>query len=378
MRILVFGLSSQFGGVESFIIDNCSIISAKDSEMEFEYLVIDSIPGYIPNSAIGPSTFHIAPNRVHHFFEYQKRLDQIIDEGNYDCVWYNTCTLSDVTLLKKAKKRVPRRIVHAHNSKNLGSYANHILHEIHKRKIRNLGTDFLACSHCAGAFMFPDFDPTLDSDFIYRNSIDVRKFQRDADSVNSAKATLGLSGIPVFLHVGRFHPQKNHAFTIDVMHGIKTALPNARLLLAGDGPMKREIIDLVKSKRLEDNVSFLGSRKDIPQLLAATDVFLLPSLYEGFPVSLLEAQAAGLQCLGSSNITEEAFLTDRSKRLSLESVDTWVNACLTSYENSRTHTDDCCQFIVNKGYDLGANSEAMHQFLLNKQPLQTCQVLKSQ
>ena len=140
-------------------------------------------------------------------------------------------------------------------------------------------------------------------------------------------------------HIGRFSPQKNHSFLLDIFNHIQRKIPYARLLLIGDGTEKTRILADIKKWGLEEKVLILNYRKDISNLLQAMDLFMLPSLYEGLPLSCLEAQAAGLPCIISDRISSEVVISPISKRISLDDKFLWVrnalNYCCSSNTNFR-------------------------------------------
>lgn len=132
------------------------------------------------------------------------------------------------------------------------------------------------------------------------NGIDTEKFHIDKQIGLSLRKELGINDNYVLLHIGRFQEQKNHTFLIDAFAEIKKLHPEVVLLLAGDGKLRQEIEEQVAKMNLTNSVFFLGLRQDIPQLLAAADIFVLPSIYEGMPLTILEAMAAGCPVVASA------------------------------------------------------------------------------
>ena len=130
-------------------------------------------------------------------------------------------------------------------------------------------------------------------------------------------------------HVGRFFAPKNHEFLIDVFYQLQKRLQSAFLLLIGAGPLEETIKEKINSLGLDTKVLILSHRTDIPHLLKTMDVFVFPSKYEGFPVTLVEAQVAGLRCIVSDKISHESFLCDTVIPLSIdESPNMWCNTIL--------------------------------------------------
>ena len=170
---------------------------------------------------------------------------------------------------------------------------------------------------------------------------------------------LGIEGKKVIGHVGRFNPQKNHEFLIDIFNEVYKKDNNTVLLLVGDGYLKEKIEDKVKKLGLEDSVRFLGVREDIPELLQAMDLFLFPSLFEGLPVVLVEAQAAGLKCVTSTGVTKETDITNSLEFYDLnETPEKWaekiINLDTTKINNSK--------LLIEKGYDSSTNIKWLVDF----------------
>ena len=165
---------------------------------------------------------------------------------------------------------------------------------------------------------------------IIPNAIDLEKFAFNPDKRKLLRQKLGLENKFVLGHIGRFVYPKNHSFLIDVFAEVVKVKPEARLMLVGDGELRKNIEEKVVSLGLQDKVLFLGNRNDVADLYNAMDIFLLPSHYEGLPVVGVEAQANGLKCLFSDKVTEESKLIDQFEFISLN-VATWSDEIEGSY-----------------------------------------------
>ena len=161
------------------------------------------------------------------------------------------------------------------------------------------------------------------------------------------------------------HPQKNHTFLIDIFEAVVKKNPNVKLLLIGEGEGKETIIKKVHELGLEDKVIFTGMRSDVNELLQAMDVFLFPSLYEGLPVTMIEAQAAGLPCVMSDQISEECIVTNglvSAENLN-ESPEIWAEVVLEQKDIIReNHSDE----IIEAGYDIESATYNIQKFYLRK------------
>lgn len=198
-----------------------------------------------------------------------------------------------------------------------------------------------ACSEAAGNFLFGKRKLGKHDFLVMPNAVERRKFLFSREVRSRCRRELHLEKAFAILHVGRFAPQKNHMFLLELFYDIALLIPEARLLLAGDGPLKERIEKRADELDISDKVLFLGQRDDIPDLLQAADLFVLPSLYEGLPVSCLEAQAAGLPCLISDTITDETGLSEKVRRLPLKNRRAWVEKGLECY--SGFCTDVCAE-----------------------------------
>lgn len=183
-----------------------------------------------------------------------------------------------------------------------------------------------------------------------RNAIDMRKYLFSQKIRNEYRNTLGLEGRFVVGHVGRMTYAKNYPFLLDVFACIAAMREDALLLLVGDGPDLPSVKKRVSEIGLGGRVKMLGLRNDVPALLQAMDVFLLPSHFEGLPVVIIEAQATGLPCVGSESIATEAIYTNLVTRLPLnESLEKWAVTVLNQYTDNRCSD---LKAIMAGGYEL--------------------------
>lgn len=246
------------------------------------------------------------------FLESADELFAPADIRNYDILHLHLPYLASVYAIKAKRKGVKKVFVHCHST----WYSLDPHHALRNRLLniptRNLSDLQIACGDDAGRFWYK-------RDFInLPNSIDIDKYQFHQTVRDKVRQQMNLTGSFVIGHVGRVSPpQKNHTFILKVFAEVFMRNSNSVLLLVGAEPDK-DLIALANRLNIERQIRFLGQRKDIPQLLSAMDAFLFPSLYEGLPVALIEAQAAGLMCFASSVITKEVQVLDSIQFLSLD------------------------------------------------------------
>jgi glycosyltransferase EpsF len=217
------------------------------------------------------------------------------------------------------------------------------------------GTTLYACSSMAAETLF---GPKCWSDKrvqLLSNAVDLQAFQQlDRDRRTLRTVVTLPDGAIIIGHVGRFDHPKNHQFLVNVFCELLSTISKAHLVMIGDGPLRNQIETQVKSLGIQSKVHFLGVRSDVPALMAGMDLFLFPSLYEGLPVVLIEAQAAGLACVVSNSITHEADVkAGLMNYVGLdEGVHAWINAVEHGLMVRRPAFDERTKAIKQAGFDL--------------------------
>jgi glycosyltransferase involved in cell wall biosynthesis len=186
--------------------------------------------------------------------------------------------------------------------------------------------------------------------------IDYTAFHSMPDK-QGARSELGIAeGARVVGHIGRLHPSKNHPFLLDAFANAARVDPKLHLLLVGDGESRRELEMRAEELGLRRRVTFVGVRSDIPRMLAAMDVFAFPSIYEGFGLVLVEAQAAGLPIVVSNTVPIDALIASHwTRRLSLADCSAWSSAFLEAADLPRAERKPS----LNPRFDIGANLEEL-------------------
>lgn len=286
---------------------------------------------------------------------YFKSLDSFFKKHRYNIVHSHLDCMSAYPLKIAQKNGVCVRIAHSHN-KSQDKNLKYPIKLLSKRLIPKYATHLFACGKEAGDWMFNGKPYT-----ILNNAIDAQIYVYNERVRDEVRKELNLTNDNLVVgHVGRFNPQKNHSFIIDVFNVVYEKNKNARLVLVGSGDGQQAIEDKVKRLGLSDAVLFLGSRGDVNRVLQAMDVFFFPSLYEGLPLSIIEAQAAGLPCIISDNVPDECIKTDRVFRYSLgEPADFWADKIFEALKISKK---DTLSEIVASGFDIKENSRKLEDF----------------
>jgi len=263
-------------------------------------------------------------------------------EQHYDIVHiHGSSSLLVIELLAAKLSGIKIRIVHSHNTT-----CNHrILNLIMKPLFNKLSTYRLACGVDAGKWLFGKQDFR-----VIKNGISLDKFKFNQSVRTEMRNQLGISNKKIVGHVGAFNAQKNHEFLIDVFKELILIDENYVLVLIGDGNKRNDIEKKAVELGVADKIMFLGRRTDIPQLLQAIDIMILPSLYEGLPLVAIEWQAAGLCTIAADTITPEIKLTNLVIFKSLN--DTHFEWAETINSMSNQNRIDESRKIRSEGYDI--------------------------
>lgn len=341
------------GGVEAVVMNYYRHLD--HSKVQFDFICDDdstNIP-YDEIEKLGGKVILIPPYQK--VFKYQKELRRVLREGKYKIVHSHINTLSVFPLYAAKKVGVPVRIAHSHSTTNKKEWKKNLLKQVLRPFSKKYATNYMCCSELAGRWLFGDKAYDEGEVYLLNNAIDLDKFKYDKKIRDKKRKELGIKEDTIVIgHIGRFVAQKNHTFLIDIFNQFHKKEKNSILLLAGQGPLQEEIKNKVGELGLDDSVRFLGQRNDANELYQAFDVFLLPSLYEGLPVVGVEAQASGLLCFLSDDMTKETKVLDSTAFMSLSNTDDeWATSILDNYINFRRKdtTSDITKSNFNIKYE---------------------------
>lgn len=350
-------------GAETFIMNIYRAIDR--SKVQFDFLVHANKECDYDDEImqLGGRIFHIPRYNVLNKKAYSDSVRGVLHEHPEITIVHSHIGSSAPVHLAVAREEGRYTIAHSHRQTRVQSLYDLAFYLL-SNPVRGRADWYMACSEQAALDRFGE---TLTQGATYSlvaNGIDPEKYARDGTSKAFAKQTLGVEGQPVFGHVGRFVYEKNHPFLIETFQYILKSVPDAILLLVGRGELEERIVELVKSKGLEDNVRFLGLRDDIPDVLRAIDVFLFPSHREGLPVAFVEAQTAGLECIASTGLPEKAVFSERASRIPLASAEEWAAEAIAAYGRACQHDDDCIEEAQMAGFDIKQTADWLQEFYL--------------
>ena len=349
-RVLIIGMTSEKGGRETFIMELYRRVDRSRIQFDFIYT--------LPNQTIacadeirelGGKIYYIPMIRKAPVAHYSI-THRILKENHYRAVYYHANSLlknADIFRLA-AQHHVPLRILHSHNTSDITEppLYQKIRQYKAKKEIDRYVTHRFSCSKEAGLWMFGDDAPFQ----VINNGIDTARFDYNPVTRNSVREQAAVGNRTVYGTVARFFYEKNPFFLIDIFTEIHKRQPDSVFWHIGGGKLEPQLREKIADLGLEDAYFLLGRKDNVQDYLSAMDLFLLPSIYEGFPITLVEAQTSGLRCLVSDTITPDVNITGNVSFLSLkDSPGIWADQAisLTDY-----HREPCRELLMQKGYDV--------------------------
>ena len=320
MKILVINtVPTDKNGITNVIFN---YLKAMGNDVAFDYVAINNPDAFYVNflEEKGATLYSLKRKNV---LRYIWSLCKIIKQNNYDAIHVHGNSHTVVLELLAAKLAGCKvRIVHAHST-GCNSVA---LHKLLAGLFDSLCTDCLACGEEAGKFMFGN-KPFK----IINNGVDVEKFSFNNKAREAFRVKLALTETDILIgHVGYFMPVKNQSFLVDVFAELAKRDSRYHLVLIGDGAMRTEIEQKVAYLGFTNKVTFTGNIDNVSEFLNAIDIVIMPSLYEGLPLTIVEQQANGLQCIVSDTITKEV---DKTGNLCFVSLNASISEWVQSIEN---------------------------------------------
>lgn len=369
IRVLqVFGRLTR-GGLETFVMNLYRSIDR--NKIQFDFLVSGRGGDYEEEvKQMGARIFYMPP-RNKGLKAYNASLDEFfkVHAQEFAAIHQHASSLSSIEPLKYAAKYgVPIRIIHAHSSAISKSVKANFLHNMMhlwgKLHISRYATHYLGCSDKALDWLFKGTGVRSKA-IMVNNGIKVSDYKYNEYIRKEVREEFGLKDNIVIGHVGNFIQVKNHEFLIKIFANIKGFIPKTKLMLVGDGPLKSQIKEQIDDSDLSNDVVMTGVRRDVNRLLQAIDIIVMPSVFEGLPVSLVEAQAAGLPLVISDTISHDVALTEDVKFISLsDPIEKWANEIKDRLVSVLRH--DTSSIINEKGFGIEGISTKLANLYLGK------------
>ena len=336
-RICVFCECWESGGIESFIYNVLSNADLNGLEVD---IVVSQLKDSIFSDRlknIGVDFYELSGNQKR-FIKNYKMFSELLKERKYDTIHMNIFhAISFIYAIPALKNGVKRRIAHSHNTK-IGKCRSYplkkILHWFFRSWLYIIFTDFWACSDSAAKFMFPKKILSSNKWYLMPNGIDTERFTFNSKDRERIRSQLNVENKTLLINIGRLCEQKNQMFLLDVLNELMERGYDCVLLLIGEGEMLSDLKSRTENLFLTDRVIFYGTTIKVEDMLSAGDVFMFPSIFEGFGIAALEAQAAGLPVICSEHIPKETYITENIRTIPLkEGASKWADAAVSALKH---------------------------------------------
>lgn len=355
MKILVDGMPKQKGGIGTFLLNmaRCSKISKDVPVIDFVFLLPEKSEYKELLEKIGCKCFTIT--NLTEYIKYKESIDKVLEQDNYDFIWINNTSKVNGYIIKAAIRNNIKILTHPHGvdneEKGIKKIFFHFFDRTNQRLyFKNIAVP-LACSHDAALSYYKGSESLLNKCIVINNGIFTNDYKYSELTRKDIRKKLGVSDNEILIGtVGRMAVVKNHTFLIELLH----SLPNAyKLIILGDGEERSRIESMIGLFDLENRVILAGQINDVSNYLSAMDIFTLPSLHEGMPLSIIEAQAEGLPCIVSDSISKEVKITDLVRFVKLNDVSDWGKYILSEAEEIHDlKRDEYADIIAKSGYSI--------------------------
>lgn len=338
------------GGVESVVFNYYRNIDKSKIQFDFYYDSDSSVEP--PKELIDMGARFIELPPYQKIFQYISALRNELRNNNYTIVHSHLNTLSILPLFASYMEKIPVRIAHNHSVPGGNEYKRNLLKYFLRMGAKIFPTDYFACSEKAGKWMFGNQTYNSGKVVLIKNAIDYNVFSKNEINRKNIREKLNLNGDTVIGHVGRFTSAKNHSFLLKIFAQYKTKDQNAKLLLVGEGELRKQIEEEIHRLDLRDSCILVGKQSDTSPYYSGMDVMVMPSIFEGLGLAAIEAQACQLPIVVSEAIPSEAVISTGVTSLSLkDSIDSWVEAIQKSLNRNITFIDEYHEYNIDSASD---------------------------
>lgn len=361
IRILHILQRMEAGGTQALLMNIYRNLDRK--KVQFDFLVEYPNKEFYDDEikSLGGKVYYTNVRNDYNLFKFQQTLKKIILDNQYKIVHVHTYSIGYFCLKTAKECNVKVRIAHSHSNqtvKDIKYFPKLVLQRLYTL----YATDLFACSNEAGKYLFKGKKFN-----VIKNAIDTDKFVFDEKIRKKIRDELNLSNQIVIGNVGRLHEQKNQLFLLEIFLCFKRKKENIKLIIIGNGPLESKLKEKAKKLNLENDVIFMGNRRDVNEVYQAMDLLLFPSLFEGLGIVAIEAQTSALPVLCSTNLPEEVEITPYLEKMSLdEPAENWANKAIEMLQKYKNMREDRKKDIVKAGFDIKDISIKMQEYYLKK------------
>lgn len=358
-KLLVGGLGMSYGGVSNVIM---TFLRNVDRQ-EFDISIIETYDSVFHDeiSALGVKIIRLPIFKK--YFRYKKAVKRLFKENRFDVVWINNTAKVDILLMKYAKRSGAKIISHSHGSVQEGSRLKklifNIINRVHEKEFYKLLDLGIACSQSSAEYFYNPKYMKGNLPVVLPNAIDCNKYAFSYDKRVQARSIFNAGETDIVLAcIGRICEVKNLGFALKVM----LLLPDEyKLVIIGNGDSSA-LRSEIESNGLEDRVFILGGRGDVDLLINGVDIVLLPSLSEGLPMIVLEAQANGTKCIISDKVSSECKALDSTVFATIQDASVWADIIKSA---DTTKTENAEKIMIDGGFDVSTYSQRLAELINN-------------
>lgn len=312
----------------------------------------------------GGNVYLIPKPGIRSVVKYIKELDEFFKthQGEFQAVHLHEMYMNAIVFPIAKKHGIKCCIAHSHTTMYSDKLLSRIRNWIMFLPLKKTATDYFSCGIKAGEFAFGKNCVHEEKCYVLKNALNLTKYSFDRETYNEVRDEFNISCDDLVIgHVGRFEAQKNHEFLINVFKELHSRSPKSKLMLVGSGTGFERIKKMTETSGLSNSVIFTGNRSDVPRLLNAMDIFVLPSLFEGLPIVAIEAQASGLPCVISKTVTNEVSIGNVVYRdiNGKNAVNIWCDTILSTKINDEKIRLEYNRMVKDSGYDIFVESKRL-------------------
>lgn len=367
VKVLMVLASTNMGGAEMFVLNLLRNIDFKRFHVDVAVCFEETVHGVGEEiRSLGCNIYHLPYLMVYNLSKYKREWRSFLDTHHYDIVHGHMANSASV-YLKIAKEKGIKTIVHSHSTGFRGSFVQRAIKKIFIRNVGSVADYWFACSPKAAEHLFGERYASYKNYYTIPNAINVENYLYNSEIATKIRKSIGVKDDEFLCgHIGSFTEPKNHSFLFDVFYELLKINPKAKLVCCGDGGLMPAIKGKAESLGIKDKVVFAGVVNNCNEYLMGMDAFVFPSIYEGFGIAILEAEATGLPVVMSDVIPDDVIQTDIVHKLSLrEDSKIWAK----KIAEMRTHKRELYnKFIVDSKYNMRTSVDmimSLYEKILN-------------
>lgn len=361
IRVLQVIGSLNNGGSQSMIMQLYRNLDKSKIQFDFVIFKKDELFYKDEIEKLGGKIYTLPEYKIYNHFKYKKAWKDFLKQHPEYKIIHSHVRSTASIYFKIAKRMGKTTIAHSHSTSS-GKGLKAIVKTFLQYNLRNVADYCMGCSKTANIWLYGEKVANSNRAYVFKNSIDTDKFLFNDEIRNKIKNEYKIKDDEVVIgHVGRFFEVKNHEFLIEIYNAILKKEEKSKLLLVGDGELRNKIEEKVKLLGIENQVIFTGNQKNVYEIMQAMDIFIMPSIYEGFPVTLVEAQATGLKCLITDNITNEVCITNLVEKEALKNSEAiWAEHAIKMLKENVKRCE-YNQIVKKSGYDIKENTKILEE-----------------